>query len=91
VPDANAVVEGLRDRLGDCYDEGLADDPTMAGSARIMLRVDHTGSVTSSEIAAVKGLSAKVTTCLAYSGTNARFRPAGAGAVVQVPVAFHPK
>jgi hypothetical protein len=91
MPDGDAVVEGLRERLGECYEEGLADDPDLTGSARMMLRVDQGGRVVSSDLAAVKGLSAKVTTCLAYAGASATFQPAGADAVVQVPVAFRPK
>jgi hypothetical protein len=88
IQDADSVVESMRDKLHDCYSEALRDDPSMIGSATVMLKIGENGRVVSSDIAQNRGLSLKVTTCLAYVASDAHFGSPGKVASVQIPVAF---
>jgi hypothetical protein len=87
--DTDAVVEGLRDRFRDCYTEGLAQDPTLTGKVTLTLEVKPDGHVRHSEIIGIQGLSSKVTTCIAYVGSDAEFTPASEKAGgVRIPLSF---
>jgi hypothetical protein len=91
VPDVSSVVEEMRSRFRDCYQEGLADAPSMSGKAKIILKVAEGGRILSSDIAGSDGLSAKVTTCLAYVASDAHFAKSSKGSTVVIPVSFRPR
>lgn len=84
------VVEGMRDRFRDCYTEGLALDRTIYGKTTLSLEVKPDGHVRHSEVIDTQGLSSKVTTCLAYVGSDAEFTPTGSpkAGQVQIPLSF---
>jgi hypothetical protein len=85
---ADEVVEGLRERFHDCYAEGLSQDPSIKGTVTLTLRVAEDGHVTASDLGENHGLSAKVTTCIAYVGTDATFREAETASTVRIPLSF---
>jgi hypothetical protein len=85
---ADEVIEGLRERFHDCYAEGLSHDPSIKGTVTLTLHVAEDGHVTASDIVDNHGLTAKVTTCLAYVGTDASFRESEKASVVHIPLSF---
>lgn len=88
VPGADAAIEGLRQRFRDCYEEGLSHDHGLQGSAVVSVKIGGDGRVTSSHVEEVKGLSPKVTTCLAYVVTDLTFDNFEKPATLRVPIAF---
>jgi hypothetical protein len=86
--DADAIVEGMRERFQNCYAESVSSQPSMRGSATLTVKVGPDGAVSSSEISQNSGLSARVTTCLAYVGADHHFASTASGATVRIPIAF---
>jgi hypothetical protein len=90
VPNADAVVAGLRGRFRSCYQTGLLADPTMTGKVVIRAKIGSNGEVSSADIASISGLSPTVGRCIATAVERATFAaPSGGGSsTMQIPVTF---
>jgi hypothetical protein len=91
VPVANAerVIAGLRPGFRACYNTGLQQDPGMAGSVTITVKIGPNGEVSSAEASSNNGLSDGVVKCIARKLRNAQFDPpGGSGSTINVPVKF---
>ncbi len=89
VSDADRVIAGLRPRFRACYQQGLAQDPSMQGKVTIAVSVGPNGEVSSAEPSSNAGLSAGVAACIARAIRNAQFSaPGGSGSKLSVPVTF---
>lgn len=92
-PVANAarVLAGLRPRFRQCYQQGLATDPTMKGNVVLTIRVAPNGDVSTADVAKNTGLSPTVAACLVSAAKRAAFDPPGAaGATLSVPFTLSP-
>ena len=91
VPVANAerVIAGLRPGFRACYNQGLQQDPGMAGSVTITVKIGPNGEVSTADAASNAGLSDSVVKCIARKLKNAQFDPpGGSGSTINVPVKF---
>ena len=91
VPVANAerVVASLRPGFRQCYNTGLQQDPGMAGSVTITVKIGPNGEVSSADATSNNGLSDSVVRCIARKLKNAQFDPpGGSGSTLNVPVKF---
>ena len=91
VPVANAerVVASLRPGFRACYNTGLQQDPGMAGSVTITVKIGPNGEVSSADATSNNGLSDSVVKCIARKLKNAQFDPpGGSGSTLNVPVKF---
>ena len=89
ISDADRVVAGLRARFRNCYQAGLANDPTMSGKVVVSAKVGPNGEVSSADIAQNTGLSPSVAQCIAGVVKRATFSaPGGGGSTLQIPVTF---
>lgn len=89
VSNADRVFAGMRARFRQCYQTGLAVDPTMSGKLVITLRVGPNGDVLSVSVASNTGLSPAVATCVANAAKRAQFDPpGGGGATLSVPATY---
>ena len=90
VPNADAVVAGLRGRFRSCYQTGLLADSTMTGKVVIRAKIGPNGEVSSADIATISGLSPAVGQCIATAVKRATFAaPSGGGSsTMQIPVTF---
>jgi Tetratricopeptide repeat len=89
VANASAVVEGMAAGFRRCYNKGLAEDPSMKGTARITARVDRDGDVVWAGAEHLGGLSEGVVSCLVDRVLTATFAaPEGGGATVVIPITF---
>jgi hypothetical protein len=89
ISDADRVIAGLRGRFRNCYQQGLASDPSMSGKVLISAKVGPNGEVSSADIASNSGLSPTVAQCIASVVKRATFSaPGGGGSTLQIPVTF---
>lgn len=90
VSNAARVVAGMRAGFRNCFQRGLALDPSAQGGLRVVIRVGPTGQVTNATASSVTGnLSAAVVACVVARARAAQFdAPDGGAATVTVPVTF---
>lgn len=89
VANASAVVARMKAGFRRCYNQGLADDPSMKGSVRITARVGPNGDVISAAPGGGSGLSPSVVACVTQRVKSAQFAPPeGGGATIVIPVTF---
>jgi hypothetical protein len=89
VPDADRVAAGMRPRFRQCYQRGLASDPSLSGKLVIDAKIDPTGAVTTAEIVTNTGLSPEVAQCTAGVVKRAMFSAPGAtGSRMNIPITF---
>ena len=90
VSNAARVVAGMRAGFRNCYQRGLALDPTAQGSLRLTIQVGSTGQVTNVTTSGVTGgLPAAVVACVVARARAAQFdAPQGGTATIAVPVSF---
>jgi hypothetical protein len=99
IRNADAAIEGLRERFRDCYAEGLEHTrggerktpiptPVTGGAAVLLLKISETGTVSASEVVENNGLPAKTTTCFAYVAADAEFEASGKAGSVRIPISF---
>jgi len=79
----------MRAGFRNCYQRGLAQDPTAQGSLRLAISVARDGSVSSVTPSAVTGnVPASVVACVVARARAAQFDSPGGTATVTVPVTF---
>jgi hypothetical protein len=90
VTNADRVIAGMRGRFRKCYNDGLAQDPSMSGRVVIAAKVGPNGEVISSTVGSNSGLSSGVANCIAGVVRNGQFEPPAGGATstLQIPVSF---
>lgn len=93
---ADRVVAWFRARFRACYQMGLREDPSMAGTLVLSARLRADGSVESATIvskpsAPKSGISTAVADCTTNVLRRAQFgNPVAAGVTVTVPLTFTP-
>ncbi len=89
VSNAEGVVAKLRAGFRNCYQKGLATNPEMAGSVRIVAKIGPNGEVVSATPQAT-GLSPDVVDCVVRRVKSAQFAQpeGGGGATITIPVTF---
>jgi len=90
VANAARVVAGMRAGFRNCFQRGLAQDPTAQGSLRLAIQVGPAGQVTNATPSGVTGnLPAAVVACVVARARAAQFDPPDSGsATLAVPVTF---
>lgn len=89
VSDADEVIASLRPRFRACYNTGLQLDPSIQGKVVISAKVNPDGTVASSNVASLVGLTPEVATCIATTVERATFSaPRGGGSTLNIPVSF---
>ncbi len=90
VTGADRVIAGMRGRFRKCYNDGLAQDPTMSGRVVISAKVGPNGEVISADVASNSGLSGPVAACIARTVRSGQFEPPAGGATstLSIPVSF---
>jgi Ca-activated chloride channel family protein len=90
VSNAARVVAGMRAGFRNCFQRGLAQDPSAQGSLRLAIKVGPGGEVTNVTPSGVTGnLPAVVVACLVARARAAQFNPPDSGSpTVAVPVTF---
>lgn len=92
VPNAGAVVAGLRAGFRRCYELGLIKDPSMSGGVRITAQIGPNGDVVSVGFSPTGTISPAVASCVAARVRAAQFdAPASGIAVVAIPVTLTPQ
>ena len=91
VANAERTVADLRHEFKRCYDDALRESPTLSGRVTLSLRIAPAGTVTSSEVLELEGLSSPVVSCVVAVADAARFEaPGGEGSTLIVPLKFRP-
>ncbi len=88
---ANAarVVAGMRAGFRNCFQRGLAEDPSIQGSLRLLINVGPSGEVTNATPGNVSGLPPAVVACVVSRARAAQFdAPEGGPSTITVPVTF---
>jgi hypothetical protein len=90
VSNAARVIAGMRAGFRNCYQRGLALDPTAQGSLRLVINVTASGAVTSVAPSTLSGsLPAPVVACVVARARAAQFAPPESGSpVVSMTVTF---
>lgn len=89
VSNAASVVAGMRAGFKRCYEQGLAQNPDIAGSVRLTIRVGPGGEVAGVNASNTGNLTASVISCVRSRAQAAQFAPPdGGSAVIDVPVTF---
>ncbi len=90
IANAQAMLAGTARGVRRCYNHGLAQSPTMAGSLWLRLAIGPTGQVRTVTPRAVTGLSQELVTCLLQGYQQVVFSPPdGAGeATMDIPLTF---
>lgn len=94
MPDADLVVEGLRDELRACYDEGIAEEPRMFGKATFLVHITEGGMASGWDLQQHDGLSDRVLACLGRVVAKAQFsgvRGNGDAVTLTIPISFPKK
>jgi outer membrane biosynthesis protein TonB len=87
VNDLAKAVAGMAPAFTRCYDIGLGQDPKMAGSVRVTIKIGPKGEVISAAPAGGDGLSAEVIACVIHVVQAARFSPPeGGSATITIPL-----
>ncbi len=88
---ADRVLAGLRPRLRQCYQAGLAADPAMTGKLTLTAKVLANGEVGSVDVASNTGLAPSVATCAKRVMSGAMFdAPGENGSALTMSVTFVP-
>ncbi|MFO0613842.1 MAG: protein kinase [Polyangiaceae bacterium] len=91
VANAGSVVAGMSAGFRACYQRGLAEDPTMAGTVRVTAKIGPSGEVQSTSATSTGNLSGAVVACVQSRVASAQFSPPeGGGATLVIPVTFQP-
>ncbi len=98
IPGSERVVAGLRARFRSCYQTGVNNDPSMAGSLVLKVAVSTSGEVASADVTSNAGVSPGVAACVSGVVRRATFAPGGGtitipltlGADVPMPVVAPP-
>jgi Ca-activated chloride channel family protein len=89
IENAERVIRGaLGPRARNCYQRGLASDPSMAGRLIIQMIVGQNGEVLSTNVAANTGLSPAVASCIASASRSLSFAPPAGVSRLQTPMTF---
>jgi len=89
VSNADRVVAGMRAGFRACYNRGLANNPDLHGSVKIVARVGPNGDVVSATPQGGSTLGQDVINCVVRRVKAAQFDPpSGGGATVVIPVTF---
>jgi hypothetical protein len=89
VANAARVVAGMRAGFRNCYQRGLAEDPSSSGTLRLTIRVGPGGEVVNVTRVANGNLPASVVGCVTARAQAAQFDPPDRGqATIVVPVTF---
>lgn len=89
VANAARVVAAMRPDFRACYQDGLREDRSLAGSIRLVIRVGANGYVTEVSSTTTGRLLPSVVDCVVGRANQARFDPPeGGSAVIAVPVTF---
>lgn len=89
VSNADRVVAGMRAGFRACYNRGLANNPDLHGSVKIVARVGPNGDVVSATPQGGTTLGQDVVDCVVRRVKSASFDPpSGGGATVVIPVTF---
>ncbi len=87
LPNAEAVMAGLRAGFHRCYQRGLDDYPDASGGVRLTLHVGPNGEVQGVDAVPSGGLPGSIVSCMQSRASVARFEsPQGGSALVVVPV-----
>jgi hypothetical protein len=84
------TVDGLQPQMLDCYNQVLANDPTVHGKLALRIQVNEAGAAIAAD-AAPGGSAAdpSLVACLATVIKGATFPKPGGLATVLVPMVFH--
>jgi len=89
IPNVERTVRSLQPRFRNCYNKGLATDPTIAGKIVLSVNVQADGDVASVTKTSGSGLPASVESCIIRAVQNAHFdAPFGGAATLNIPIAF---
>lgn len=89
VSNASRVVANMRSGFRACYNQGLSENPDIAGSVRLTIHVGAAGAVTRVTTASTGSLPPAVVECVRARAAHARFAPPEGGrATIGVPVTF---
>lgn len=89
VSNAARVVAGMRAGFRACYQRGLAENPTAAGTVRLTLQIAPSGQVAGNTMTSSGNLPASVLSCVQARARAAQFDPPSSGnATIVVPVTF---
>lgn len=89
VSNADRAVAGMRAGFRACYNRGLANNPDLHGSVKIVARVGPNGDVVSATPQGGSTLGQDVIDCVVRRVRSAQFDPpSGGGATVVIPVTF---
>lgn len=92
VPDADRVVAGLRPRFRQCFQQGLNQNPKMAGKVAITAKIDPTGDVSAATGTPDATVDQSVASCMANVTRRATFSsPGGAGATMTFTATLEPQ
>lgn len=89
VSNADRVVAGMRAGFRACYNRGLANNPELHGSVKIVAKVGPNGDVVSATPQGGSTLGQDVIDCVVRRVKAAQFDPpSGGGATIVIPVTF---
>jgi hypothetical protein len=88
IANAERVVAGLHAKFRLCYNQGLAQDPSMSGSVTMVAHIAPNGEVSAADATGNSGLSDSVVKCISRALRNAQFDSTPSGTTLQVPVKF---
>lgn len=89
VSNADRVVAGMRTGFRACYNRGLASNPDLHGSVKIVAKVGPNGEVVSATPQGGTTLSQDVVECVIKRVRTGQFDPpSGGGATIVIPVTF---
>jgi len=89
VSNADRVVAGMRAGFRACYNRGLASNPDLHGSVKVVAKVGPNGDVVSATPQGGSTLGDDVIDCVVRRVKSAQFDPpSGGGATIVIPVTF---
>ena len=88
IPNAEQAIARLRPGFRSCYNKGLANDPSMAGSITIAIKVAPSGDITDVTKKGGSGLSSDVEQCIIKRARNGTFDATPSGGTISVPIQF---
>lgn len=89
VSNADRVVAQMRAGFRACYNRGLANNPELHGSVKIVAKVGPNGEVVSATPQGGSTLGSDVIDCVVRRVKSAQFDPpSGGGATIVIPVTF---
>jgi len=89
---AERVIAALRTRVRACYRQGLARDPSMAGTLALDVVVAPNGDVDRTRVTRVTGIEGQTAACIASVVRRVEFDPpGGSGVTLPLNMTFVPK